>query len=150
MRLPGERRETTVKEMIKRIREEKGGFTLAELLIVVAIILVLVAVAVPVFTGAMDNANKAVGRAAGHAVKSEATAKYLLDNNVTTKTEAVTYYATVDKNGNVSNLSTTPINGAEAVDDLTEEKALDLGKKISGSDAGQPVQVTIQGTDVSK
>ena len=33
------REETTVKEMIKRIREEKGGFTLAELLIVVAIIL---------------------------------------------------------------------------------------------------------------
>ena len=71
-----------MKEMIKRIREEKGGFTLAELLIVVAIILVLVAVAVPVFTGAMDNANKAVGRAAGHAVKSEATAKYLLDLTV--------------------------------------------------------------------
>ena len=41
--------------MIKRIREEKGGFTLAELLIVVAIILVLVAVAVPVFTGVTYN-----------------------------------------------------------------------------------------------
>ena len=47
--------------MIKRIREEKGGFTLAELLIVVAIILVLVAVAVPVFTGAMDNAIRLLG-----------------------------------------------------------------------------------------
>lgn len=40
-----------MKEMIKRIREERGGFTLAELLIVVAIVLVLVAIAVPVFTG---------------------------------------------------------------------------------------------------
>ncbi|MEG1167376.1 MAG: prepilin-type N-terminal cleavage/methylation domain-containing protein, partial [Gordonibacter sp.] len=39
-----------MKEMIKRVREEKGGFTLAELLIVVAIILVLVAIAIPVFT----------------------------------------------------------------------------------------------------
>ncbi|WP_241963785.1 prepilin-type N-terminal cleavage/methylation domain-containing protein [Gordonibacter sp. 28C] len=49
--------------MIKRVREEKGGFTLAELLIVVAIILVLVAVAVPVFSGAMDSANASTDEA---------------------------------------------------------------------------------------
>ncbi|MEG2851211.1 MAG: prepilin-type N-terminal cleavage/methylation domain-containing protein, partial [Raoultibacter sp.] len=45
-------------EMIKKVRGDKKGFTLAELLIVVAIILVLVAIAIPVFTGAMDSANK--------------------------------------------------------------------------------------------
>lgn len=49
-----------MREMIKRVREEKGGFTLAELLVVVAIVLVLVAIAVPVFTGAMGKANDAV------------------------------------------------------------------------------------------
>lgn len=63
--------------MIKRIREEKGGFTLAELLIVVAIILVLVAVAVPVFTGAMDNANKSVFEANVRAARMEAANDYL-------------------------------------------------------------------------
>lgn len=36
-----------MKEMIKKMREERGGFTLAELLVVVAIVAVLVAIAVP-------------------------------------------------------------------------------------------------------
>lgn len=42
--------------MIQRMREEKGGFTLAELLIVVAIVAVLVAIAIPVFTGQLAEA----------------------------------------------------------------------------------------------
>lgn len=63
--------------MIKRIREEKGGFTLAELLIVVAIILVLVAVAVPVFTSAMNDADKAVQNANIRSVKAQATTEIL-------------------------------------------------------------------------
>lgn len=67
-----------MKEMIKKIREEKGGFTLAELLIVVAIVLVLVAIAVPVFTGAMDKANEAVKAANERSVKAEATTAYML------------------------------------------------------------------------
>ena len=33
-----------MKEMVKRVREEKDGFTIAELLIVVAIVAVLVAI----------------------------------------------------------------------------------------------------------
>ncbi|MEG1429394.1 MAG: prepilin-type N-terminal cleavage/methylation domain-containing protein, partial [Hydrogenoanaerobacterium sp.] len=40
--------------------KNKKGFTLAELLIVVAIILVLVAIAIPLFTSATESANKAV------------------------------------------------------------------------------------------
>ena len=38
-----------MKEMIKKMREERGGFTLAELLVVVAIVAVLVAIAVPLY-----------------------------------------------------------------------------------------------------
>lgn len=67
-----------MKEMIKRIREEKGGFTLAELLIVVAILLVLIAIAVPMFTGAMDKANNAVELANARSAQSEAMANYQL------------------------------------------------------------------------
>ena len=37
---------TDMKEMIKKMREERGGFTLAELLVVVAIVAVLVAICV--------------------------------------------------------------------------------------------------------
>lgn len=67
-----------MKKMIKRVREEKGGFTLAELLIVVAILLVLIAIAVPMFTGAMDKANNAVQLANARSAQSEAMANYQL------------------------------------------------------------------------
>lgn len=52
-----------MKQMIQRMREEKGGFTLAELLIVVAIVAVLVAIAIPVFSAQMAKANAAVDEA---------------------------------------------------------------------------------------
>ncbi|MEG0218173.1 MAG: prepilin-type N-terminal cleavage/methylation domain-containing protein, partial [Raoultibacter sp.] len=61
-------------EMIKKVRGDKKGFTLAELLIVVAIILVLVAIAIPLFTSATAGANKAVATADIRVVKSEALA----------------------------------------------------------------------------
>lgn len=65
-----------MKEMITRMREEKGGFTLAELLIVVAIILVLVAIAVPVFTANLDKAKEATDEANVSNVKTVATVAY--------------------------------------------------------------------------
>ena len=45
--------------MIKKIREKKG-FTLAELLIVVAIIGVLVAISIPIFTSQLEKSRDAV------------------------------------------------------------------------------------------
>ncbi|MFR3479470.1 MAG: prepilin-type N-terminal cleavage/methylation domain-containing protein, partial [Eggerthella lenta] len=38
------------------MREERGGFTLAELLVVVAIVAVLVAIAVPLFSSSLTSA----------------------------------------------------------------------------------------------
>ena len=79
-----------MKEMIKRVRGEKGGFTLAELLIVVAIILVLVAIAVPVFTGAQDTANAATREANIRTAKSTSMV-YILENySDTSKVPAIT------------------------------------------------------------
>ena len=39
-----------MKGLIKKVRENKKGFTLAELLVVVAIVGILVAISIPVFT----------------------------------------------------------------------------------------------------
>lgn len=56
-----------------------AGFTLAELLVVVAIVAVLVAVAIPVFTGALGNTEEATCAANRRSVKSMYTNAWLLD-----------------------------------------------------------------------
>ena len=112
-----------MKEMIKRVREERGGFTLAELLIVVAIILVLVAIAIPVFSGALTKADQAVATANIRSIKAEATTKYLLEGQTGTKY----YTATVDASGNIGALTVsdtgtvTPVADYKAGDPITVE-----------------------------
>lgn len=68
---------TDMKEMIKKMREERGGFTLAELLVVVAIVAVLVAIAVPLFSSSLTSAEDAVKKANERSVKAEVTSVYL-------------------------------------------------------------------------
>ncbi len=48
---------------IKKAKENKKGFTLAELLIVVAIIAVLVAISIPIFTSQLEKSREAVDAA---------------------------------------------------------------------------------------
>lgn len=64
---------------MKRLKERlnKKGFTLAELLIVVAIIAVLVAVSVPVFNSKLERSREAADVANMRAAKVAAAAKYL-------------------------------------------------------------------------
>lgn len=63
----------------RHIRAGKTGFTLAELLIVVAIVLILVAVAIPVFTGALDDAQEVACAANRRSLKSAYTVAYELN-----------------------------------------------------------------------
>ena len=66
---------------------KKKGFTLAELLVVVAIIAVLVAISIPIFTSQLTKARKATNQANLRAAKAAAVAQYLTD----TKEGAVVY-----------------------------------------------------------
>ena len=65
------------------VNMKRRGFTLAELLIVVAIIAVLVAVAIPVFTAQLNKAKYATDEANARSIYAELTADYLANGEQT-------------------------------------------------------------------
>lgn len=65
----------------KKVKDKKG-FTLMEMLIVVAIIVILVAISIPVYSNQMENAKKAVDAANLRAAKSVATSQYLIEGKL--------------------------------------------------------------------
>ncbi len=85
-------------------KNNKKGFTLAELLIVVAIIAVLVAIAIPVFTAQLKKSQLATNTANVRSAYAEAVASALADGaslNASGKM-SVTMSDATDSNANVS------------------------------------------------
>lgn len=71
--------------MLKKMRKNEKGFTLAELLIVVAIIGVLVAISIPIFTSQLEKSREAVDEANLRSLYAETVAAVLgEDTNATT------------------------------------------------------------------
>lgn len=70
--------------MLEKLGRNKKGFTLAELLIVVAIIAVLVAIAIPVFSGALDSAKQATDDANIRAAYAQYTITAMIGTSSTT------------------------------------------------------------------
>ena len=69
--------------MIRKLTKNKKGFTLAELLIVVAIIGVLVAISIPIFSAQLEKARRATNQANARAAYAAASAEYLENDAVT-------------------------------------------------------------------
>lgn len=68
---------------IKKAKENKKGFTLAELLIVVAIIAVLVAISIPIFTSQLEKSREATDAANLRAAYAEVSAVLLTETEDT-------------------------------------------------------------------
>ena len=73
--------------MLEKIRTNKKGFTLAELLIVVAIIAVLVAISIPVFTSQLEKSREATDAANLRAAYAEVMVEALENEGTVTPIE---------------------------------------------------------------
>lgn len=94
-----------LKEKLNAKLSKNGGFTLVEMLIVVAIIAILVAVSIPIVNSSLDDAKKATDDANIRAATGAATVQYLRatakhsDANLigTDGTNGATIYYVIDK-----------------------------------------------------
>lgn len=120
--------------MLKNVMKKKlnkKGFTLAELLVVVAILAILVAVSIPIFTSQISKAREATDLANVRAAKAAAASKYLGE-----ETSGTFYYDAeagelkADKTGITAyGQSSTNVSGA------------------TGAPTGKVLKVTIANTD---
>lgn len=83
---------------MKKTLHNKKGFTLAELLIVVAIIAVLVAIAIPIFTAQLEKAREATDAANIRAAYAEVSANLLTEDDAS-KVKPIVVNATQTQSG---------------------------------------------------
>ena len=102
------------KEALKA--EGKKGFTLMEMLIVIAIIAILIAIAIPVFTTQLERAGEATDAANIRAEYAEVMTEYITNGNVTTTHEvnmqqSQNGWQNDDIKSGLSNIATTDTKG---------------------------------------
>ena len=111
------------------IKMNKKGFTLIEMLVVIAIIAILVAIIIPTVMSATEKAAAATNAANLRSIKAEATTNYLLTKDVKPYTSVVAKEVPslgVDKNSELHveyNTTTKEVDvdfGGKTIDDFVE------------------------------
>ena len=111
------------------MKKNKKGFTLAELLIVVAIIGVLVAISIPIFTSQLEKAREATDLANIRSAYAEASADLLTND----KTSAEATTAPAQSTGKFDSITSAPSWFTNYSDfSVTKGKAF----KVTVTDAG--------------
>lgn len=112
--------------MIRKMRENgKKGFTLAELLIVVAIIAVLVAISIPIFSAQLEKSREATDAANIRSAYAEVSADMLTNESSDKKVEVTAKQKKADWQGK----------------DNSKDNTIEIG--------GQPVEASIKGWKVT-
>lgn len=112
---------------MKKLLRNKKGFTLMEMLIVVAIIVILVAISVPTFSSSLDSAKKAADDANFRAAKAAAVV-YTIENTVS----ANMYYDIVD--GEFETMPSSPAGYGQSTSYKDEYIVLQTSGEIAWSD----------------
>lgn len=129
-----------MKSLFKKVRGNKKGFTLAELLVVVAIVGILVAISIPVFTAQLSKARKATNLANLRAAKAAAVAEYL-----TGEKEGTMYYNYDIASGKATG-SETDDRVAKTERKLDDTTSSTTAVAVDGSDKYTKFSVTVTTT----
>lgn len=122
--------------MMNKMRKMKNkkGFTLMEMLIVVAIIAILIAIAIPTFASSLNKARIATDEANIRSGYASVMTDVLTDENYSVEggtTGEATYK--LNKDGSVTKVATAD---QEAADPYTTVGKTDTATKVAGVDAG--------------
>ena len=125
--------------MFKKLRKNEKGFTLAELLIVVAIIGVLVAISIPIFTSQLEKSREAVDMANIRAAYAEVMAEALADpdkdysESITTKQTTAGWISAPEIAGATMTDAEAPAQGDVAIAYTAKDGTVKIGTvTISG------------------
>ena len=130
----------------------KKGFTLAELLIVVAVIAVLVAIAVPIFNGALKRARIGVHTANARTLKAMGAVAIMADKDFADKATASDVYTvtgTYNFDDETFAITTITVDSSGSVAEATVGGTAVSASGEIGTDSSKTYVVTLAASDVA-
>ena len=133
------------------MKKNQHGFTLAELLVVVAIVGILVAISIPVFTAQLSKARKATNQANLRAAKAAAIADYLTEKSDATEDVTYNYDMTTGGVNVVGENSVTQVTSVEVTIDnaASNVKYTKISVKIDPKTSGANATQTLDGAEIT-
>ena len=134
-------------------QKNNRGFTLAELLIVVAIIAVLVAIAIPIFTSQLEKARESTDAANARSAYAEIMSAAILGEPITTEIDRGAYKIAVTSGSEGSYVYTATIPCKQMQADWQNDSIKDIAGQTPPTSVGSGKTITVkytQGDDAAE